>query len=83
MGEVEILQYYHGVLDMPMPEVFPHGSPCRLPATKPLNWAVPRPCLCRKRHPVSPGIVAPALYVALLSRTPLSHVVMGLEVHRQ
>ena len=78
MGWVALLHYYPCVTDMLIPEVNPHGSPRRFPATTPLNWAVPHPRLCKKRHPVSPGLVAPTFPFALLSRNPPFHSMMGL-----
>ena len=63
-----------------MPEMHLHGRPCRLPATTPLTWAGPWPYLLRKLRPV---LVAIALSIALLSRTPLRQAMLGLSVHSQ
>ena len=41
VGEVTLLQYHHGVPDVPVPEMHPHGCPHCRPATTPLNWAGP------------------------------------------
>ena len=80
MGEVSLLQYYHGVLYVPIPEVYLHVHLCFRLATTPLNWAGPRPCLWQKCHNVRPGLVTTAFSVALLYWTTLHHAVLVLEV---
>ena len=38
MGEVSLLQYHNGILDIPVPEIHLHGSLHRHPSTAPFNW---------------------------------------------
>ena len=83
MGGVALLQYHHGVSDMPVPEVYPHGRLGRRPATTPINWSGPQTYLLRKFHPERSGSVAPAFLVALLPPTPFCHSVVGLAVRSQ
>ena len=83
MGEVALLQYHHGVLEMHTTEVYSYGDPCQRPATTPLNWAVPRTRPCQEFHPVSHGLVTPYLLFYLLYCNSLCHAVMGLSVNIQ
>ena len=43
MGGVDLLQYDHGVPDVLIPELHPHGRLSFRPSTTPLNWAGHRP----------------------------------------
>ena len=83
MGEVDLLQYYHGILYVPVTEVHLYESQCCRLDTSPLNWAAPWPCLFRKRHPENPGLIDPTFSVALLYWTPLYHAVLVLAVRIQ
>ena len=84
VGEVAIFQYHHGVLDVPVSEVHPHGRPHFRPDTTPLDWAGPWSYLRMKHHPECPGIVTPTFLIALPSQPPFCHAVLHLVVcHHQ
>ena len=70
VGEVALLQYHHGVSDMPVLEVHHHRCLHQHLSTTPFDWAGPRSRLHGKRHPVSPGQVAPVFLIALLPQPP-------------
>ena len=81
--EVDLLQYHHYVPDMNIPEVYSHGGLRHRLDTTPLNWSVPQPRPCREHHPLSPGIIAPALPFLLMYCKSLCHAVLGLTVLSQ
>ena len=78
VGGGSLFQYYHSVLDVPIPEVHPHGRLHYRPAATPLYLEVPCPCLLRKFHPIRNGLVAPPFPITLLPWSPLFHSVLGL-----
>ena len=82
-GGVAILQYHHGVPDLPVPELHLNFRPRRRLATTPFNWSGPRSMLCGKHHPVGPGLVTFGYLVDLLSQPPFRHSVLSLVVHHQ
>ena len=59
VGEDALLQDYHGVPDVPVPEVHPHCRPHRLLATTTFDWVGPRSRPRWTRHPVGSGIFIP------------------------
>ena len=81
--EVELLQYHHGVPEVPIPEVHPHGGPRHHLSTTPLNWEVPWPHLFWKHHPVSLGLIAPSFPFYLLSWYLICNAVLGFSVRIQ
>ena len=83
MGEVALLQYHHGVPDVPVPEVHPHRRPRQRLATTPFDWAGTRSCLLIKCHHVGSGLVAPGCLIALRYQPTFHYAVLGLAVRHQ
>ena len=50
MGEVSLLQYHHGFLDIPVTEMHPHGLLRHRPSTTPFDWTGPWYLLFRERE---------------------------------
>ena len=79
MGEVALIQYHHGVPDVPVLELHLHYRPRWRPATSPFDWSGPRSRPRQKRHPISPWLVpAPVYLISLLPQPPFSHTVLVL-----
>ena len=85
VGDISLLQYHHGVLDVPVPEMHPHGCPRRRLDTTPLKWAGPWSRLFRDHHPKRSGIVdlIAVSLVVLLPRPPSCYTVLVFAVDSQ